>query len=55
VELAVTIRTLELGPDGDAWLGCGGGITAGSDPAAEWREIVLKARPLLAACGAELP
>ena len=33
-------------------LGVGGGITADSDPAAEWRETELKAARLLAVAGA---
>ena len=36
-----------------AWLYAGGGIVAGSTPAAEWEETELKLRPLLEALGAE--
>jgi hypothetical protein len=53
LELNVAIRTFEVAR-GRAWLGAGGGITWGSDPAAEWRECLTKARPLLAAVRAEL-
>jgi para-aminobenzoate synthetase/4-amino-4-deoxychorismate lyase len=35
------------------WLGAGGGIVADSDPDAEYRECLDKARPLIAAVGAE--
>lgn len=50
MELNVAIRTLELAPR--PWggftlaLGVGGGITASSDPAAEWQECLHKAAPL---------
>ena len=53
-ELNVAIRTFEARGD-RVWLGVGGGITAGSDPAAELEECWTKARPLLAAVGAALP
>jgi para-aminobenzoate synthetase/4-amino-4-deoxychorismate lyase len=53
LELNVAIRTFEIA-SGRAWLGAGGGITWGSDPAAEYRECLTKARPLIAAAGAEL-
>jgi para-aminobenzoate synthetase component 1 len=49
-ELAVVIRSLILTP-GRATIGSGGGITALSDPEEEWREIVLKAGPMLFAIG----
>ena len=49
-ELNVAIRTLEFHA-GQAWLGVGGGITADSDPAAEWRECRTKAAPLLRLLG----
>jgi para-aminobenzoate synthetase/4-amino-4-deoxychorismate lyase len=53
LELSVAIRTFEC-RDGHAWLDVGGGIVADSDPAAEATEALAKARPLLAAIGAEL-
>jgi para-aminobenzoate synthetase/4-amino-4-deoxychorismate lyase len=53
LELNVAIRTFEAAR-GRVWLGAGGGITWGSDPAAEFRECLTKARPLLAAVGADL-
>ncbi len=45
-EWNVAIRTLEIGTDRFE-LGVGGGITADSDPAAEWAECWMKAAPLL--------
>ncbi|GAA5123888.1 aminodeoxychorismate synthase component I [Haloechinothrix salitolerans] len=45
MELNVAIRTLEVA-DGAVALGVGGGITALSDPAAEWQECLHKAAPL---------
>jgi para-aminobenzoate synthetase/4-amino-4-deoxychorismate lyase len=53
LELSVAIRTFELA-GGRAWLGAGGGITWGSDPDAEYRECLTKARPLIAAAGGVL-
>jgi para-aminobenzoate synthetase/4-amino-4-deoxychorismate lyase len=53
LELSVAIRTFEVA-HGRAWLGAGGGITWGSDPDAEYRECLAKARPLLAAVGTAL-
>lgn len=54
IDLAVVIRSIVL--DGrTATVGAGGGITILSDAAAEWAEVELKARPLLAALGAPLP
>ncbi|HWH92232.1 MAG TPA: aminodeoxychorismate synthase component I [Baekduia sp.] len=53
LELSVAIRTFECA-GGSAWLDVGGGIVADSDPAAEADECLAKARPLLAAIGAEL-
>ena len=50
-DLAVAIRTFTVTPTGTQ-LGVGGGITADSDPAAEWRETELKAARLLAVAGA---
>ena len=45
-DLNVAIRTFWI-EDGMIHLGTGGGITWGSDPAAEWEETELKARTLL--------
>jgi para-aminobenzoate synthetase component 1 len=45
LELNVAIRTLEIHA-GRVELGVGGGITADSDPAAEWQECLHKAAPL---------
>lgn len=45
MELNVAIRTLEI-TEGTVALGVGGGITALSDPAAEWQECLHKAAPL---------
>ncbi|SFP41017.1 para-aminobenzoate synthetase component 1 [Amycolatopsis arida] len=45
LELNVAIRTFELHGTSLA-LGVGGGITADSDPAAEWRECLHKSAPL---------
>jgi para-aminobenzoate synthetase/4-amino-4-deoxychorismate lyase len=53
LELSVAIRTFEC-VGGHAWLDVGGGVVADSDPAAEAAEALAKARPLLAAIGAEL-
>ena len=53
LELDVAIRTFEIAR-GRAWIGAGGGIVADSDPDAEVREALDKARPLVAALGAEL-
>src|SRR5437867_5233782 len=47
LELNVAIRTFEFGGGGRVWLGSGGGITAASDPHAEYRECLLKAAPLI--------
>jgi para-aminobenzoate synthetase component 1 len=44
-ELNVAIRTVEFDAHGAAVLGVGGGITADSDPAAEWAECLHKAAP----------
>ena len=54
LELSVAIRTLEVAGR-DAWLGVGGGIVADSDPDAELREALDKARPVLDALGARTP
>jgi para-aminobenzoate synthetase component 1 len=55
LELNVAIRTFQI-VGGRTHLGVGGGITADSEPAAEWRETELKAARLLAvATGAGSP
>lgn len=46
-ELNVAIRTVEFDADGRAVLGVGGGITADSDPDAEWQECLDKAAPIV--------
>ena len=48
-ELNVAIRTVEFGVEGSAVLGVGGGITADSDPDAEWQECLDKAAPVIGA------
>jgi para-aminobenzoate synthetase component I len=48
-ELNVAIRTVEFDADGGAVLGVGGGITADSDPGAEWEECLHKAAPTVGA------
>ncbi|GEL24767.1 hypothetical protein PSU4_37210 [Pseudonocardia sulfidoxydans NBRC 16205] len=55
LELAVTIRTLEVLPGGRTHLGVGGGVTVDSSPAEEWRECLTKAAPLLQALGTTVP
>jgi para-aminobenzoate synthetase component 1 len=45
-ELNVAIRTVEFDTAGNAVLGVGGGITADSDPDAEWEECLHKAAPI---------
>lgn len=47
VELNVAIRTVEFDTAGHAVLGVGGGITADSDPDAEWAECLHKAAPVV--------
>ncbi|MHA3019705.1 aminodeoxychorismate synthase component I [Mycobacterium sp. BMJ-28] len=47
VELNVAIRTVEFDAHGNAVLGVGGGITADSDPGAEWEECLHKAAPII--------
>lgn len=49
-ELKIAIRTVVLN-EGEASVGCGGAITALSDPEAEYDEMLLKARPLLSLLG----
>lgn len=46
-ELNVAIRTVEFDAYGHAVLGVGGGITADSDPAAEWQECLDKAAAIV--------
>ncbi|MBW0015130.1 aminodeoxychorismate synthase component I [Mycobacterium sp.] len=46
-ELNVAIRTVEFPAGGSAVLGVGGGITADSDPDAEWEECLHKAAPIV--------
>ena len=46
-ELNVAIRTVEFDAHGRAVLGVGGGITADSDPDAEWQECLDKAAPIV--------
>jgi para-aminobenzoate synthetase/4-amino-4-deoxychorismate lyase len=53
LELNVAIRTFEMSGT-RAWLGVGGGVVADSEPNCELEECYDKARPLLAAIGAEL-
>ena len=53
LELNVAIRTFEFHA-GRVWLGAGGGIVAASQPGEEYRECLLKARPLIAAIGGRL-
>ncbi|WP_029114454.1 aminodeoxychorismate synthase component I [Mycobacterium sp. URHB0044] len=48
-ELNVAIRTVEFDASGGAVLGVGGGITADSDPDAEWDECLHKAAPIIGA------
>jgi anthranilate/para-aminobenzoate synthase component I len=50
LDLSVVIRTLLL-KKGRAYLHAGGAVVADSDPAAEYRESLDKARALLAALG----
>ncbi len=53
LELNVAIRTFEVAGR-RIWLGAGGGVVAESDPASEYEECLTKARPLLAAIGAQI-
>jgi para-aminobenzoate synthetase component 1 len=48
-ELNVAIRTVEFDGTGRAVLGVGGGITADSEPDAEWQECLHKAAPIIGA------
>ena len=54
LDLAMVIRRIVVEADA-AFVGAGGGITWGSVPAAEVREVATKARAPLAALGAEMP
>ncbi|MCF8612172.1 aminodeoxychorismate synthase component I [Gordonia sp. HY285] len=47
LDLSVAIRTVAVGPDGALTLGVGGGITADSDPDAEWQECLDKAASIV--------
>ena len=51
-ELNVAIRTVEFDAVGNAVLGSGGGITADSEPDAEWEECLHKAAPIIGASAA---
>jgi len=51
-ELNVAIRTVEFDTAGNAVLGVGGGITADSDPVAEWEECLHKAAPVVGVASA---
>ncbi len=53
LELNVAIRTFEFHGD-RVWLGSGGGIVADSQPDDEYRECLLKARPLIRALGGRI-
>jgi para-aminobenzoate synthetase component 1 len=46
-ELNVAIRTVEFDALSGAVLGVGGGITADSEPEAEWQECLHKAAPII--------
>lgn len=48
MDMAITIRTMFVGPDGVASIQAGAGIVADSDPATEDRECIGKAAALLA-------
>ncbi len=52
-ELSIVIRTIVC-HDGKASVGAGGAVTILSDPAAEWREVVLKANAVLRALNASV-
>ena len=54
-ELNVAIRTVEFDSAGNAVLGVGGGITADSDPDAEWHECLHKAAPTIGLSGSPTP
>jgi para-aminobenzoate synthetase len=46
IDLSIVIRTAVI-RDGVATVGSGGAVTVRSDPEEEWREMLVKARPLL--------
>jgi para-aminobenzoate synthetase component 1 len=50
MDSSIAIRTLTITPDVVA-AQAGGGIVADSDPAAEYEEMMVKIRPLLASLG----
>jgi para-aminobenzoate synthetase len=54
VDLSIVIRTIVIADD-VATIGSGGAITVLSDPAEEFEEMLLKARPLLEVLGHEAP
>lgn len=54
-EMNVAIRTVEFDALGNAVLGSGGGITADSDPDAEWEECLHKAAPIIRSDGPATP
>jgi para-aminobenzoate synthetase len=54
-ELSVAIRSIVLGPDGQASVGAGGAIVLDSDPAREYEEMLLKAVAPLRALDPGLP
>jgi para-aminobenzoate synthetase component I len=54
-ELNVAIRTVEFDAEGGAVLGVGGGITADSDPDAEWQECLHKAAAIVAITNGPAP
>jgi anthranilate/para-aminobenzoate synthase component I len=51
MDFSVAIRTMVI-EKGTAWFNVGGGIVYDSDPASEYREVMLKAQPLFEALGA---
>ena len=53
-DLSMTIRTLVVRPE-EVSFGVGGAIIAPSDPAAEFEETAVKARPMLRLLGATFP
>ena len=53
-DLSIVIRTDRATADGLTHLGAGGAIVLDSDPAAEYDEMLLKARAVLAAVGGAL-
>ncbi|HYH39884.1 MAG TPA: aminodeoxychorismate synthase component I [Azospirillum sp.] len=53
MDSSIVIRTLTITPD-TVVAQAGGGIVADSDPAAEWEEMLVKIRPLLAVLGGRI-